>query len=976
MKNSNCELQQIEVTQRYEIISRPSRIEAHHWNEWLASAVDPGIIALNVISVSGTASYDYLFYGQNVPRRNDGRLRDGVLNKYRHIERLNWWCSGVDPLNEENPMQWGCMKPDHPRRDQNKVFKFIKYEHPLRVPTRAFFLAVPDYTWESVAARYDFPISDEDRAYGFWHWVWKYNIPVVICEGAKKAGALLTLGYAAIAIPGVNSGYRNPKDGFGQPTGEKHLIPELQHFATLGRKFIICFDHDTKPETVQRVNIAIAQTAKLLGACGCQALVTQWSYPEKGIDDLIAARGPAVADEIISLALSLDQWQVKEYSRLSYEAALVLNQRYLGELPIPSAAKLILLKSFKGSGKTQSFAPIVQEAIANGQPVILLSHRVQLAQAIAERVGIPYISQVRNSETGVLLGFALCVDSLHPHGQARFNALHWKEPLVIIDESEQVIWHLLSANTEVKKHRVEVLNQLSQLFKNAFAPGRGRVIVADADLSDLSPEMVMGLAETQVTPWVVVNNWKGQPWNIYHYKQTTPVNWLAALEDHIKTGGKPFIAVDCQKAKSKWGTKVLEARLKKQFPDRKILRIDSETIADPEHEAYGCIERLNRVLLEYDIVLASPSIGTGVSIDIRGHFTSVWGCFQGVAPENATRQALARVREAIPRYLWVARHGLGKIGNGAISFKSLLACEQKRFQANLRLLQDASLIINSDEININRTALNIFIKMSCRINAGMIHYRDTVLEELGAEGHNIIDVLHKKTHNKLNNEITAQRNEVYDGECHSISTADTTVMTAAKYEALQQQRAKTTTERYIERKYKLEQRYGVDVTPELIKKDDQGYYPQLRLCYYLTIGREFVAKRDRKLGEKMLASKSAWLPDFNGGQLGLVVHALELFNIPNFIADDREFRGTDGDLVQMANNALSVKWQVKTVLDITLNDNDSPIVILRRLLKKIGLKLKYIYRDGTGERQRVYRVVGADDGRDEILHYWLAKEKA
>ena len=342
----------------------------------------------------------------------------------------------------------------------------------------------------------------------------------------------------------------------------------------------------------------------------------------------------------------------------------------------------------------------------------------------------------------------------------------------------------------------------------------------------------------------------------------------------------------------------------------------------------------------------------------------------------ATRQALARVREAIPRYLWVARHGLGKIGNGAISFKSLLACEHKRFQANLRLLQDASLIINYSEININRTALNIFIKMSCRINAGMIHYRDTVLEELGAEGHNIIDVHDNKTRNKLNNEITAQKNEVYNGECDFISAADTTAITAAKYEALQQQRAKTTTERHIERKYKLLQRYGVDVTPSLVKKDDSGYYPQLRLHFYLTLGRAFLESRERKLGEKMLASLSAWLPDFNGGQLGLVIHALELFNIPQFIAGEREFRGTDADLGQMAKNALSVKWQVKTVLGITLNDSDSPIVILRRLLLKIGLKLKYICRDGTGSRQRVYRVVDADDGRDEIFKNWLAKEKA
>lgn len=958
-----------------ESIVRPAHIEAHHWDEWRDSAVAPGIIALNVVSVSGSAAYDYLFYGQNVPRRNDGRLRDGVLRQYRHIEGMNWWCSGIDPLEDYRPMQWGCLKPDRPRRDPNKIHKSIKYEHPLRVPTRAFFLAVPDDIWESVAARHEKPISPEDRALGFWHWVWRHNIPVVLCEGAKKAGALLTLGYAAIALPGVNGGYRSPKDEFGQPAGEKHLIPDVQHFATLGRAITLCFDHDTKPETVQRVNMAIAQTARLLAACGCKVAITQWSYPEKGIDDLIAARGGAVAEKAIALSSTLEQWQVREYSRLSYHAALVLGQRYLGELAIPEAAKLLMLKSPKGSGKTESFAPIVASAIGNGQPVLLLSHRVQLAQAIADRVGIPYISEVRHSETGILLGFALCVDSLHPNGQARFNAEHWREPLVIIDESEQVIWHLLSANTEVKKHRVEVLSQLSQLFKNALASGRGRIILADADLSDLSAEMVLGLAEaSHVTPWVVVNTWQGQPWNIFHYNQTAPVSWLAALEAHIESGGKPFIAVDSQKAKSKWGTKVLEARLRKQFPEHRILRIDSETIADPQNPAYGCIERLNQVLLEYDIVLASPSIGTGVSIDIKGYFTSVWGCFQGVAPENAARQALARVRESVPRHLWVARHGLGKIGNGAMNLKSLLASEHQRFCANLKLLQDAALVINAEEININPTALNVFGKMACRINAGMIHYRESVLSGLIGEGHAITHVDDSGELGSLQQEITAQARQIYHKECEDIAAADTSRMTPATYEALQQQRAKTAAERQQERKYRLEQRYSVEVTPELVEKDDDGYYAQLRLFYFLTIGRQQLAERDCKLAEKMLKSKSAWLPDFNNGQLGLMVHALELLGIPGFIAKDRELRGNDADLVQMANNALSVKWQVKTVLGITLSENDSPIVILRRLLHKIGLKLQYLRRDGTGDRPRVYRVVGSDDGRDAIFQHWLAYE--
>jgi len=46
-----------------------------------------------------------------------------------------------------------------------------------------------------------------------------------------------------------------------------------------------------------------------------------------------------------------------------------------------------------------------------------------------------------------------------------------------------------------------------------------------------------------------------------------------------------------------------------------------------------------------------PVIETGVSIDIQGHFTSVWGIAQDF---KAVRQALGRIRENMPRFIWVA----------------------------------------------------------------------------------------------------------------------------------------------------------------------------------------------------------------------------------------------------------------------------------------------------------------------------------
>ncbi|WP_308189940.1 hypothetical protein [Nostoc sp. XA010] len=63
---------------------------------------------------------------------------------------------------------------------------------------------------------------------------------------------------------------------------------------------------------------------------------------------------------------------------------------------------------------------------------------------------------------------------------------------------------------------------------------------------------------------------------------------------------------------------------------------------------------------------------------------------------------------------------------------------------------------------------------------------------------------------------------------------------------MQDKRAKTKTERHQQRKAELSRRYEIGVTPDLVEKDDDGWYPQLRTHYYLTVGREFLTNRDAK----------------------------------------------------------------------------------------------------------------------------------
>ena len=648
-----------------------------HSQDWLDSAVDPDLTRLNVVSLEGqSAPYNHLFISSAIPRINTGRVAQSFLRRYRHIEKGGWWCSGVDPLNDWQPMEWGGFKPDHPRTDETG--KLIKYEHPPREKTRIFLLYVPDHIWEKVSARYGFPVADEDRQRGFWHWIWKYNIPITITEGAKKAGCLLTAGYAAIALPGINGGYRTPKDEDGNKTGKSYLIPDLQYFATLGRDVYFCFDHDQKRKTLHNVNKAIEVTGFLFAKSGSTVRVISLPGPEKGVDDFVACRGAEAFDALYQAAQLLKNWQARSFAQLTYPAAFTVNRRYLGDISIPDDAKLVAITSPKGTGKTQFLESVVSSALDRGQWVLVIGHRVQLVEALCHRFGIPYVTEVRSSSFGAALGYGLCIDSLHPGSQARFNAENWHDGVVIFDESEQVIWHALNSST-CQTERVPILRELKTLLCNVLHGG-GRVFLADADLSDLSIDFVRSLSGAPVEPWVVVNEWRpgsDECWDIYNYEGKNPSGLVDALESHIADDGKPFVVCSAQKAKSKWGTRTLESHFKNLFPDKQILRIDSETIADPSHPAYGCVGRLDTVLQRYDVVLASPSIETGVSLDLKGHFTSVWGIFQGVQAENSCRQALARLREPVDRHIWAAPYGVGKIGNGSTSVKSVLGSQHK-----------------------------------------------------------------------------------------------------------------------------------------------------------------------------------------------------------------------------------------------------------------------------------------------------------
>ncbi|MEH1823658.1 MAG: hypothetical protein V7L31_32070 [Nostoc sp.] len=162
----------------------------------------------------------------------------------------------------------------------------------------------------------------------------------------------------------------------------------------------------------------------------------------------------------------------------------------------------------------------------------------------------------------------------------------------------------------------------------------------------------------------------------------------------------------------------------------------------------------------------------------------------------------------------------------------------------------------------------------------------------------------------------------------------------------------------------MSRRYEIDVTPDLVKKDDDGWYPQLRMHYYLTLGREFLTNRDTKRAAAQLEAgeNSIWKPDFNKGQLLPAVLLLENLNLLQFLTPGVQLRGSDERMQEFKALVLKHRHVIKNYLNVTISEKHTPIAIAQKLLAKIDLKLDYVGRLGKREnRECVYQFVPVDD---------------
>ena len=833
-------------------------------------------------------------------------------------------------FQNEDGSTWQA-KLSQPQLDHKKG-KDRKYETPIGNGSRAYLPPINRETRRLIAQHYDVEVPPpHDR---FWAWLQQHpEIPIVLTEGGKKSLCLLSQGYVAIALYGVNGGYLK------LPGDTRELIADLMPFCQLGRTFVLAFDQDECSSTQRQVKVAIHRFGELLTQTGSEVKVTDWpSIQGKGVDDLIVQSGVEAWETAYTQALSLQHWQILQHLKrtLTIHAAIRVSTPDLDTLDpatLPDQG-LIAIASGKGTGKTK----LVQRIVKTSDKALAVVHRIALARNLSVRLGLDYRGDLDKAKgqfingSGYTLRVGSCVDSLLAIDPKTFAGCD-----LIIDEVVQVIRHLLMSSTCAKDgRRPALLARLHQLIQVAR-----RVIVADADLDNATVHYLQQLRNDGQTPFLIHNTQSLPGYEVLMLHAPDRSVIIGRVLERVKEqqpGKVLYLSTD-----SKGTSKQLARLMAKQFPEKRVLVINSETSGGECEREFT--QAPDSVLLreEYDIIICSPSVATGVSIEIQGKIEAVYGIFTGASSTDADMtQALGRVREPVERIVWCAERGsnFSKVSR-ATSPRELK--EQLRQQTTTTI----SLIRSGLREDIAEAMagynwqqddhLNLYCQMAAAQNRAMYRLRAALLVRLRYEGNTVTEETYA-SNLAMKLLLATARREQQEMDAEDLVAAQNLIY--VEVQALEQKESMTPEEARAVTKFYFQEFYGLEeLTLEDVLWDNDGRRRGELLNLESLLYAEVAIDQATRALEKQATWNQGHCPwDIPGAalrrQLWLRVGLDELLH---------QIRAgwfwCKHDLKPYADRARAISIHIKSVLHFTIREEMSDTQVVHQLLSQLGIKL-------------------------------------
>jgi hypothetical protein len=947
-------------------------IDLRHYQEWRASCVKPELIAANVSSIEGDEVLERLVgdklagFGGWAQQYVTGAVSN-ALRRYQNSVNGGWGVGGLDPLNGWAPMDWIQFKADTP--DLDRKGKPKKYISPEGQKPRALFLKVSWRVGLKIAKRHGYAdeyrqrmrsalgdtrrllsaVKDTDN--GFWAWWLSHpQAPVVITEGAKKAGCGLSYGCPAIAVVGVNAGYR-VKDALGNSIPPE-LVEDILAIVGPGRPVLLAFDRDTKARAQRRVIGALLRFGGLLRSAGCIVRVVEWSADQgKGLDDLVAHYGAAALHHAIDQALTLDEWRLKlalDNPLGNLIPSMRVNTRKLEDLDteaIPTEG-IAAFKSAKGTGKTNLMAELVDSGLE-----LALGHRIALMRNLCQRLGINYRGDLDrlNGEYVDADGYTLRVGGVVDGTLLAVDPSKFAGCNLILDEFVQVMRHLLTSSTCNKDGaRPVLLDRFAQLVKSAR-----RIIVADADLAKPYLDYLAALRGDNAPIWLLVNDARVEPCPITFIESPDASAITARVLADVAAGERPLIVTD-----SKAGSKRLDwliSEIETTGMGRCLL-LNSDTSGGEDERLV--ITDPNKTITAYQVVIATPSMATGVSIEVP-HFDKVYGIFWGASSTDADMsQALARVRQPIPRVVWCAKYGrnFSKVGRDTnpLRLKKLLQ-DKANATAQMTAASLGALASNITDYDWLNPHVDLWSRIEADRNRSMLSLRSALKVRLIHEGHHLT-VERLDSDQAAKQQMAAVRLQIKESEARA--TAGAANLTATQAKALETAEHLDNDERLALRKWHLADFHAIpldQVTAEMVLLDNDGRYRGQLLELEAFLHPETASAAVVRSVERQAQHHRGICPwDISTSELRRQVRVR--LGLDQWLHKSDEWMTDDDALTQFDAHVRAMAPQVKAALNVTIKPDMSPQQILGQLLDQMGLAtVSRQVRDGK-QRTRVYKI--------------------
>ena len=280
-----------------------------------------------------------------------------------------------------------------------------------------------------------------------------------------------------------------------------------------------------------------------------------------------------------------------------------------------------LIRSPIGTGKTALVEHLIKQNPK--QSMLFTTHLISLVESAACRLKLTSYNTCDNFDLQMESQLAICLNSL---GKLIAEGNLRPYDVVVIDEVEQVLTRL----TTYIEQKPLVFSVLKHLMSEAKT-----LICLDAHLSKTTVSLIQRFCPDKLVT-IHFNEFTQAGERELCFHDSAESVQMAALSA-LGQNKKVYLAFNSkEEAKKTW----------KAFnftcPDKKGLYISGDNTGDKENQAF--FSDVNKVSQDYDFIICTPSVSTGVSIN-NGHFDFVGGIFNSqINTANDCMQALGRVR--------------------------------------------------------------------------------------------------------------------------------------------------------------------------------------------------------------------------------------------------------------------------------------------------------------------------------------------